>query len=102
MASKEDGESSGFLPIKKKGFLFVFLCYLGLQPKLVFFFFFFWQDLMYIVGSIYIKREPIIVLIKQDLGHEMEIGFEDLISKIVREKLFFNMLLLILFLLWFI
>ena len=55
---------------------------------------------MYIVGIIYIKREPIIVLIKQDLGHEMGFGFEDLISKIVRDKSFFNMLLLILFLLW--
>ena len=54
---------------------------------------------MYIFGSIYIKREQIIVLIKQDLGHEMEFGFEDLISKMVREKSFFNMLLLILFLL---
>ena len=68
----------------------------------VFFFFFFFlrQDLMYIVGSIYIKRKPIIVLIEQDLGHEMGFGFEDLISKIVRDKSFFNMLLLILFLLW--
>ena len=55
---------------------------------------------MYIVGSIYIKRELIIVLIEQDLGHEMGYGFEDLISKMVREKSFFNMLLLILFLLW--
>ena len=55
---------------------------------------------MYIVGSIYIKRKPIIVLIEQDLGHEMGFGFEDLISKIVRDKSFFNMLLLILFLLW--
>ena len=26
---------------------------------------------MYIVGSLYIKREPIIVLIEQDSGHEM-------------------------------
>ena len=52
------------------------------------------------VGSIYIKREPIIVLIEQDSGHDMGFGFEDLISKMVREKLFFNMLLLILFLLW--
>ena len=52
------------------------------------------------VGSIYIKREPIIVLIEQDLGHDMGFGFEDLISKMVREKSFFNMLLLILFLLW--
>ena len=52
------------------------------------------------VGSIYIKREPIIVLIKQDLGHEMGFGFKDLISKMVREKMIFNMLLLILFLLW--
>ena len=55
---------------------------------------------MYIVGSIYIKREPIIVLIEQDSGHEMGFGFDDLISKMVREKLFFNMLVLILFLLW--
>ena len=55
---------------------------------------------MYIVGSIYIKREPIIVLIEQNLGHNMRFGFVDLISKIVREKLFFNMLLLILFPLW--
>ena len=52
------------------------------------------------VGSIYIKREPIIVLIEQDLSHDMVFGFGDLISKMVREKLFFNMLLLILFLLW--
>ena len=44
------------------------------------------QDLMYIVGSIYIKREPIIVLIEQDSGHEMGFGFEDLISKMAREK----------------
>ena len=55
---------------------------------------------MYIVGSIYIKWELIIVLIEPDLGHEMGYGFEDLISKMVREKSFFNMLLLILFLLW--
>ena len=55
---------------------------------------------MYIVGSIYIKKKLIIVLIEQDLGHEMGFGFEDLISKMVREKSFFNMLLLILFLLW--
>ena len=55
---------------------------------------------MYIVGSIYIKREPIIVLIEQDSGHDMGFGFEDFISKMVREKSFFNMLLLILFLLW--
>ena len=55
---------------------------------------------MYVVGSIYIKREPIIVLIEQDLGHEMGFGFKDLISKMVREKLLFNMLLLILLLLW--
>ena len=55
---------------------------------------------MYIVGSIYIKRETIIVLIEQDSGHEMRFGFEDLISKMVIEKSFFNMLLLILFLLW--
>ena len=55
---------------------------------------------MYIVVSIYIKREPIIMLIEQDLGHERGFGFEDLISKMVREKSFFNMLLLILFLLW--
>ena len=55
---------------------------------------------MYIVGSIYIKREPIIMFIEQDSGHEMGFGFEDLISKMVREKSFFNMLLLILFLLW--
>ena len=54
---------------------------------------------MYLVGSIYIKREPIIVLIEQDSGHEMGFGFDDLISKMVREKLFFNMLVLILFLL---
>ena len=53
---------------------------------------------MYIVGSIYIKLEPIIVLIEQDLGHDMGFGFEGLISKIVREKSFFNMLLLILLL----
>ena len=39
------------------------------------------------VGSIYIKREPIIVLIEQDSGHDMGFGFEDLISKMVREKL---------------
>ena len=50
------------------------------------------------VGSIYIKREPIIVLIEQDSGHDMGFGFENLISKIVREKSFFNMLLLILLL----
>ena len=97
MASKEDGESCGFLPIKKKGsFLFslaIWVC--NLNP-----FFFLQQDLMYIVGSIYIKREPIIVLIEQDSGHEMGFGFDDLISKMVREKLFFNMLVLILFLLW--
>ena len=55
---------------------------------------------MYIIGSIYIKKEPIIVLIEQDSGHEMGFGFEDLIFKMVREKMFFNMLLLILFLLW--
>ena len=55
---------------------------------------------MYVVGSIYIKREPIIVLIEQGLGHEMGFGFKDLISKMVREKSLFNMLLLILFLLW--
>ena len=55
---------------------------------------------MYIVGSIYIKKKLIIVLIEQDLGHEMGFGFEDLISKMVREKSFFNMLLLILYLLW--
>ena len=54
---------------------------------------------MYIVGSLYIKREPIIVLIEQDSGHEMGFGFDDLISKMVREKLFFNMLVLLLFLL---
>ena len=42
------------------------------------------------VGSIYIKRKPIIVLIEQDLGHDMGFKFEDLISKMVREKLFFN------------
>ena len=75
MASEEDGESSRFLPIlkkKKHGFLFV--------------------------GSKYIKREPIIVLIEQDSGHDMGFGFENLISKIVREKSFFNMLLLILLL----
>ena len=50
------------------------------------------------VGIIYIKREPIIVLIEQDSGHDMGFGFENLISKIVREKSFFNMLLLILLL----
>ena len=55
---------------------------------------------MHIVGSIYIKRESIIVLIEQDSGHNMGFRFEDLISKIVRGKSFFNMLLLILFLLW--
>ena len=55
---------------------------------------------MYIVGIIYIKREPIIVLIEQDSAHDMGFRFEDLISKMVREKLFFNMLLLIMFLLW--
>ena len=55
---------------------------------------------MYIAGSIYIKREPIIVLNEQDSGHDMGFGFEDLISKMVREKLLFNMLLLILLLLW--
>ena len=49
---------------------------------------------MYIVGSIYIKREPIIVLIELDSGHNMRFGFEDLISRIVRVKSFFNMLLL--------
>ena len=43
------------------------------------------------VGSIYIKREPIIVLIEQDSAHDMGFRFEDLISKMVREKLFFNM-----------
>ena len=65
MASKEDGESFGFLSIKKKhGFLFV--------------------------GSIYIKRKPIIVLIEQGLDHDMGFKFEDLISKMVGEKLFFN------------
>ena len=42
------------------------------------------------VGSIYIKREPIIVSIEQDSGHDMGFGFEDLISKMVREKLFFQ------------
>ena len=52
------------------------------------------------VGSIYIKREPITVLIKQDSSHNIGFGFKDLISKMVREKSFFNMLLLILFLLW--
>ena len=52
------------------------------------------------VGSIYIKREPIIVLIEQDSGHDMGFGFENLISKMVKEKSFFNMLLLIIFLLW--
>ena len=37
--------------------------------KLTFIYLFFLrQDLMYVVGSIYIKREPIIVLIEQDLG----------------------------------
>ena len=98
MASKEDGESSGFLPIKKKGsFLFSFAIWVC---NLNWFFFFFWQDLMYIVGSIYIKMEPIIVLIEQDSGHDMGFGFEDFISKMVREKSFCNMLLLILFLLW--
>ena len=69
--------------------------------NMVFFSFFF--HLLYgflFVGSIYIKREPIIVLIEQDSGHDMGFGFEDLISKMVREKSFFNMLLLILFLLW--
>ena len=40
------------------------------------------------------------MLIEQDLGHEMGFGFEDLASKIGKEKPFFNMLLLILFLLW--
>ena len=55
---------------------------------------------MYIVGSIFIKREPIIVLIEQDSSHEMGFGFEDLISEMLREKSLFNMLLLILFLLW--
>ena len=40
------------------------------------------------------------MLIEQDSGHNMGFGFEDLISKMVREKLFFNMLLLFLFLLW--
>ena len=85
MASKEDGESSGFLPIKKKNMGSFFF------PLLSGFLF---------VGSIYIKREPIIVLIEQDSGHDMGFGFEDLISKMVREKSFFNMLLLILFLLW--
>ena len=40
------------------------------------------------------------MLIEQDSGHEMGFRFEDLISKTVREKSFFNMLLLILFLLW--
>ena len=85
MASKEDGESSGFLPIQKKTCSFFFF------PLLSRFLF---------VGSIYIKREPIIVLIEQDLGHDMRFAFEDLISKMMREKLFFNMLLLIMFLLW--
>ena len=55
---------------------------------------------MFIVGSIFIKREPIIVLIEQDLGHDMRFAFEDLISKMMREKSLFNMLLLILFILW--
>ena len=55
---------------------------------------------MYIVGSIYIKKEPIIVLIEQNSSHEMRFGFEDLIFKMVREKSFFNILLLILFPLW--
>ena len=54
---------------------------------------------MYIIGSVYIKREPMIVLIEQDSSHEMGFEFEDLISKMVRKKSFFNMLLLILFLL---
>ena len=40
------------------------------------------------VGSIYIKREPITVLIEQDSGHNIGFGFKDLISKMVREKLF--------------
>ena len=86
MASKEDGESYGFLSIikKKKKVPFCF-------PLLFGFLF---------VGSIYIKKEPIIALIEQDSGHNMGFGFENLISKMVREKLFFNMLLLILFLLW--
>ena len=83
MASKEDGESSGFLSIKK------FKKKKNMDSLVVFLF----------VGSIYIKREPIIVLIEQDSGHNMGFGFEDLIFKMVREKLFFNMLLLILFLL---
>ena len=68
--------------------------------NMVFFFFFHLLYGFLFVGSKYIKREPIIVLIEQDSGHDMGFGFEDLISKMVREKSFFNMLLLILFLLW--
>ena len=87
MASKEDGESFGFLSIKNKKITKK----KKKMDSLVMFHF---------VGSIYIKREPIIVSIEQDSSHDMGFGFGDLISKMVREKLFFNMLLLILFLLW--
>lgn len=31
---------------------------------------------MYIVGSIYIKWEPIIVLIEQESGHEWDLGLK--------------------------
>ena len=85
MASKEDGESFGFLSIKNKK-----ITKKKKMDSLAVFHF---------VGSIYIKREPIIVSIEQDSSHDMGFGFGDLISKMVREKLFFNMLLLILFLL---
>ena len=77
--------------------LAIWVCNLNL---FLFLFFFLRQDLMFIVGSIFIKREPIIVLIEQDSSHEMGFGFEDLIFEMVKEKSFFNMLLLILFLLW--
>ena len=33
------------------------------------------------------RTNPIIVLIEQDSSHDMGFGFEDLISKMVREKL---------------
>ena len=74
MASKEDGESSGFLPIKRKKKRFLLLLLFSLLSGFLF------------VGSIYIKREPIIVLIEQDSGHNMGFGFENLISKMVREN----------------
>ena len=91
---------SNFLGLMDLWVPFCFPLLYGFVTFKLTFFFFLLQDLMYVVGSIYIKREPIIVLIEQDLGHEMGFGFKDLISKMVREKSLFNMLLLILFLLW--